>query len=157
MKILAFAFQNNISEQVLDQLPIETKLVLGPNIAIDLGNLIQLIIVMKPDHILGLGSYSGRDKDKLRIELKCTNKFRNAIYGEQIVELELPNFLKLVEDTKYARGIGNSWCNFVSYFLMKDLKESKSKAKYSFVHIPNTFEIKQSADRINKMIMNIKK
>lgn len=40
----------------------------------------------QPGYILGLGVYSGKDQDKIRIETKCTNQFRNDfINGDKLL------------------------------------------------------------------------
>jgi hypothetical protein len=69
----------------------------------------DLLIHDQPSQILGLGSYSGVDQDKIRIERIATNQFRNNKIEENAPDkFEINNFLTLSisnQDFKYAEAI----------------------------------------------------
>ncbi len=98
--------------------------------------LLEELIKLQPDKILGLGKYSGKDQAQVRIEIICTNKFRNKILGDQLIQLPIPYFLEPNKNMKLASGIGNSWCNLVSYKIVLAINSGKIKSKYTFLHIP---------------------
>ncbi len=98
---------------------------------------LKFITNHKPKYILGLGEYSGVDKEKIRIETICTNKFRNYfIDGNKYKEVRIPYFLQENQYMKKSKHIGNSWCNFVSWKIVNLLKEKKLTSMYTFLHIP---------------------
>jgi pyrrolidone-carboxylate peptidase len=95
----------------------------------------------QPEYILGLGSYSGVDQDKIRIETVCTNKFRNGfVAGGSLVETPIRNFLYENEVMKEAKGLGNSWCNYISWKIVYLIEQRQLKSMYTFLHIPKTFK-----------------
>ena len=66
--IAAFAFENNVSEKALEKLPLDQN---RKKVLSGVGSIEQYINYLKaeePKYILGLGEYSGKDKDKIRIE-----------------------------------------------------------------------------------------
>ncbi|MCL5090946.1 MAG: hypothetical protein M1514_02980 [Patescibacteria group bacterium] len=66
-------------------------------------------------HILGLGSYSGIDQDKIRIETTCSNQFRNDfVEGNSYQEVKIKPLFQPTPLAKFSQGIGNSYCNLVS-------------------------------------------
>lgn len=104
---------------------------------------LNLLTHEQPSHILGLGSYSGIDRDKIRIERITTNQFRNDKIEENAPsKLEIINFLSLSmpnENFKYADAIGNSWCNLISWKIMRLIEDGTLHSQYSFLHIPKGF------------------
>lgn len=98
---------------------------------------LKMILHEKPASILGMGIYSGRDKDKIRIETICTNKFKRGFLDiDEKVELTIPNFLTEDDKFKLAKGMGNSYCNFSAYKITKFIKGNKLDTKFSFLHVP---------------------
>lgn len=114
----------------------------------------EMIIHDQPKYILGLGSYSGIDNDKIRIEQVCTNKFRNNTYdGNPYKEIQINSFIKPSSIFKYASGIGNSYCNLNSYRIMSLIEEKRLSSQYTFLHIPksmNHFEASREIDKALK-------
>lgn len=146
MKLLAFAFQDNISSSILQKLDIVNKFYLPSNNR-KIENFVEELVKINPHYILGLGMYSGKDKDKLRIETLCLdeNETRQINY-----------FLTPHIQTKLAKGIGNSYCNFVSFQIMKEIENKKLNTKYTFIHIPRTFDIDEAIAEINQMLSELK-
>lgn len=102
---------------------------------------LNLLLHDQPNYILGMGTYSGVDQDKIRIETLCTNKFRNDIlYGNEYVEKKIDPYLEVSESMKFASGIGNSYCNLVSWKITELIDKGKLKAKYTFLHIPKNIK-----------------
>jgi pyrrolidone-carboxylate peptidase len=142
MNIIGFAFRGNISSKALNELSIKTKFEIeSDNKVIDL--FIEEMFKLNPKYILGLGMYSGRDKDKLRIETQC-------IYENKI--LKINNFLNPSGKSKFANGIGNSYCNYVSGKIMNEIYSKKLETKYTFIHIPKSFDIKVATEEIEEIL-----
>jgi pyrrolidone-carboxylate peptidase len=92
----------------------------------------------QPSRILGLGTYSGVDQDKIRVETVATNRFRNdSIEANAPVEININNYLEpSSENFKMASALGNSYCNLISWKIMRLISDGSLKSKYSFLHIP---------------------
>lgn len=101
---------------------------------------LDMLLHDQPEYILGLGSYSGVDQDKIRIETLCSNQFRNDFVDSNIyTETSINPFLTLSHPgLKYANAIGNSYCNQVSWQIVKLINEKKLKSRYTFLHIPKS-------------------
>jgi pyrrolidone-carboxylate peptidase len=99
---------------------------------------LKMLLHDQPSHILGLGSYSGVDQDKIRIETITTNRFRNdPIEAYAPDELRINNYLETSnENFKVVSALGNSYCNLISYKIMRLIEKGKLKSQYSFLHIP---------------------
>jgi len=68
----------------------------------------------KPTHILGLGIYTGKETDKVRIETRCNNRFKGEIINVENKgfdslkqeTLEINPFLKPGDKSLYADSMG---------------------------------------------------
>ena len=145
--IAAFAFARNISHRTLSALSVSTKLILPsrprPK---DVEQLLIKLQVLQPQFILGLGQYSRRDKDKLRIETQCSSPEK--------VDYKIDSFLSPSTNAKFAKGIGNSSCNRVCLEIIKAVKIGLFNSQFTFVHIPKTFDPAAAACEIEKMVVN---
>lgn len=140
MDTLFFAFEGNISGEILDLLEVGNKLKIKPSRKnCDVEDFLTYVKLNKPQKILGLGVYSGKDKSQIRLETLAKNKFRNNIIGE-FEEFQLD---QIVQSSyfKIARGLGNSWCNLVSYKIMNMKSSGDITSLYSFLHIPSTMDL----------------
>ncbi|OGD83579.1 hypothetical protein A2572_04745 [Candidatus Collierbacteria bacterium RIFOXYD1_FULL_40_9] len=99
---------------------------------------LKILLHDQPSHILGLGSYSGADQVKIRIETITTNRFRNdPIEAYAPDELRINNYLETSnENFKMASALGNSYCNLISWKIMRLIENGELKSRYSFLHIP---------------------
>jgi len=99
---------------------------------------LKMLLHDQPSHILGLGSYSGVDQDKIRIETITTNRFRNDLIEDNAPEeVNINNYLETSnENFKMASALGNSYCNLISWKIMRLIEKGKLKSRYSFLHIP---------------------
>lgn len=117
---------------------------------------LNLLVHDQPSHILGLGSYSGIDQDKIRIERITTNQFRNDKIEESAPDkLEINNFLSLPvpnDHLKYASAIGNSWCNLISWKIMRLIENENLRSQYSFLHIPKNFDQSLAIQQIENIL-----
>jgi len=155
-ELVIFGFEGNISEVVARRLAgHDTPLILlrGKS-AID--DLLVYLQRTQPYHILGLGEYSERDRDKLRIETVCNNKFRNQYEGGARQQLRINTRLQPGEKMKMARGIGSLYCNLVSYRIMQLVVARRLQPWYSFVHIPKSFDAMQAAEAIKLSLRQAK-
>lgn len=107
----------------------------------NLDKYLDMLVHDQPPYILGLGSYSGVDQDKIRIETICSNQFHNDLVdGDQYTEVEIKPFLEPSATMKYAKAIGNSYCNQVSWKIMQLINNGKLNSQYTFLHIPKTMK-----------------
>lgn len=117
----------------------------------------NFLIHDQPAYIIGLGLYSGVDQGKIRIEQKCSNKFRNEYREEtSLTEIEINYFLQPLRNSKYASGIGNSYCNLISYKIMKLIQSGELKAQYTFLHIPKLMKQWEAQKEIDHMLLQFK-
>lgn len=157
MQIYGFAFGRNLSASVLWRLKnIDCCYQIFPN---NLDRYLQMLLHDQPEYILGLGVYSGVDQDKIRIETKCSNQFRNDfIKGNEFEEILISPYLKPSILTKYAEGIGNSYCNMVSWQIMQLILQKKLRSQYTFLHIPKslgTITLVKEIDSLLGVVHNI--
>jgi len=145
MNIIAFAFRGNISSKILKKLNIKKKYVVSSNKKA-INNLVRKLIEENPSYILGLGMYNRVDKDKLRIETH---------YSKDRNKFPINYFLTPSKSTKFANGIGNSYCNFISLQIMKAIKNKQLNSKYAFIHIPKTFQINEAVSEIESMLATL--
>lgn len=118
---------------------------------------LNLLVHDQPSHILGLGSYSGIDQNKIRIERITTNQFRNDKIEENVPDrLDINNFLSLPMPNnhfKYADAIGNSWCNLISWKIIRLIENGTLNSMYTFLHIPKGFDQKLAVDAIDQALL----
>jgi pyrrolidone-carboxylate peptidase len=147
-----FAFKNTIAEKIARNLPQDNVYYLnGRKESID--RFLDHLLAIKPKKILGLGSYSGIDKKKIRIETICKNKFRNnRIFNNQIKQFDINYFVAPSEKLKLSSGSGNSYCNLVSALIMNAIRSNKLESQYTFLHIPKTFDSKMALVTIQEII-----
>lgn len=152
--LIIFAFQNTASENVLKEInhPFKELVHSNPD---EITSFINKQLLKEPKYILGLGDYSGKDTDRLRIELSCSNKFRNKLLGERLETFQISEFLSSQHVSKYAKGIGNSYCNLISYKFAQNILRSNLETKYGFIHIPKEFDMKEAAKEIEKLISKL--
>ncbi len=154
-KIYGFAFGRTIASSVLYQIKNLDCCYLVFGIS-SIDGYMNFLVKHQPKYILGLGVYTGKDQGEIRIEKKCTNKFRNGfIEGNTIIEQKINPFLRPIAGVKFAEGIGNSYCNYISYRITTLIKSGDLKSKYCFLHIPISFEINLAARIIDKMVTKL--
>jgi pyrrolidone-carboxylate peptidase len=107
----------------------------------------------KPTIIIGLGAYSGRDQDKLRIERACNLKWRNTALT-QFPITTIKTVLHETNITKFSYHHGNSWCNLLS---VSCINRKELCNVYNFVHIPSTFHVELAAKEINRQLVSLSK
>lgn len=151
MKLLVFAFKDTIAEQVANNLQIDANRILIESTIEAIDELITSTRTNKYDCVLGMGSYSGRDRDQLRIETECSSQFRNN--KTNLERVSIPYFLQPNDDMRLAKGIGNSWCNLVSYKFIKAFPS----IPYTFIHVPKLFSIDKAAALIDLQIKDMPK
>ena len=146
MNLLTFSFGGTNSELIANTLRDSGEVrIIGSSVyAID--ELIDHIRSHRYSHLLGIGQYSGRDHDKIRIETECTSKFRNLDTDRRRVPI--PYFLHEDEYLKLARGIGNSWCNLASYRITQQFPG----ISYTFLHVPTRYEIARAQRAIRRQL-----
>ncbi|GEM_PF-2300452 len=149
--LLAFAFKGNISEQVLSKLHISDSLYLHSTTE-SIALFLRKIQTIQSRFILGLGMYSGRDRDKLRMETICSNRFRNSILGNTVKYWKINYFLKPNADVKPASGIGNSYCNYISFQIGTLIQKQNLDLHYTFIHIPKNFDKEKAITTLRHLL-----
>ncbi len=135
MKTLIFGFENTVTEKVARQLSDIADIEVIKSNTADIERFITQTDLFHYERVIGMGTYSGRDKDHVRIETECSSQFRNN--KENLTRLPIPYFIDENNTFRLAKGIGNSWCNLVSFHLVKSL----NVAKYTFLHVPHTMPV----------------
>lgn len=154
-EIACFWFGRNISTRVMYKLrnTHSSYQVFSNN----LDHYLWLLLHWQPNHILGLGMYSWRDQDALRIETHCSNQFRNEYMHSQKKEaITLQPFLTPDNSLwKFANGMGNSLCNKTSYEIMQLIRTWELHSQYTFIHIPMSFSCSVAAREIDTALRHI--
>lgn len=117
---------------------------------------LDLLLHDQPKFILGMGVYSGVDQDAIRIETYTINQFRNnpiEFDTNSPKKLFIDPFSKpLVDNSKLASGLGNSWCNLISWKIMRLINQKKLNSRYTFLHIPKLYPLYKSKKIIEEML-----
>ena len=119
---------------------------------------LKMLIHDQPKYILGMGTYTGVDKDNIRIETVTKNQFRNDVIENDFPitkQIIINPFVKESENTKLASAVGNSWCNLISWKIMRLIENKELNSEYTFLHIPSSFDLKGSVILIDKLITKI--
>lgn len=141
------AFNNTIASKALSHLSQFQTYTIESDFS-SLADFVKTSSTLDVQYIIGLGQYSGRNRDMLRIETRCNKNFRNNQI-EKSDKLQLDNILTLTDKSKLATGLGNSWCNLMSVMM---LNNTKRNYLYAFIHIPKNFNAKVAAKEILGML-----
>lgn len=146
MSILVFAFRGTIAHTTAKLLQCADAVVIIDSSVAAIERFVRTTSFDRYEYILGLGVYSRRDKEMLKIETVCSGRFgRNA---SDSATLALPSFLTEAPGMKLATSMGIGWCNLVSYRLMQAVHPQH----YSFVHIPKTFSAQRAAALLDEQL-----
>ncbi len=127
--------------------------IVNPN---NLNHYLKMLLQDQPKYILGLGSYSGIDQEKIRIETICTNLFRNDYDGGVPKQTNLNYFLEPNENLKLGKAMGNSYCNQVSWKIMELINRGELHSRYTFLHIPKSVPIWVTSSIIDQSIRHLR-
>jgi hypothetical protein len=152
---LAYAHYTYKGRKILNSLDIDPdcKFLVGNKGS--LARLIKNIIIKKPKYIIGIGDYGGIDRSKIRIEAKCSNKFGMKLLGPELKEYDINYFFEENEIFKIANGIGKSYCNMASFYIMDLLWEKDLNSLYTFLHIPKGFDVDLAIEEINSQVRGL--
>ncbi len=142
--LLIVAFKGTIAETVANSLKAHERIIINssePGIKYAL----QKIKDLSPSKTIGIGMYSGSDTDMIRLELKCSSRFRNNGDNSKI---NIKSWLNHSKGIKSTSGMGNSWCNKLSW----EITNSFPNMPYSFLHIPKSFSPIQASDYIQTAV-----
>lgn len=164
-KVLLYGFQSNgeknISMAIINKLNIQNSIILDCNDLESFQSSAEHLLALVPnyEYIIGLGQYSGRDSDKIRVEGLAKNIFRNGtIHEEGMASYALyqPDLGWDSQDRfKQSKAMGNSWCNLSAYIISEIIHEKKYKTKLLFLHIPKSFPVEQAVELINDLMSNL--
>ena len=137
--LLILSFEDTIATDVGRHLGADLRLVIASS---DKGidRAINYIAEQKPARVLALGMYAGKDSAQCRLELSCSSRFRNQGTRKKWRLNSWLNSMTL----KPANGMGNSWCNKLSY----EVTRKYSQLPFSFVHIPKSYEVDKAVEEI---------
>lgn len=148
MNCFVFGFQGTIAEQILKN--IQTRVAITttylPSNKEAITDFVQQTNFAYYDYVIGMGSYSGRDHEAIRLETQCSNNFRVRPATLRFHAIS-PSFAP-TGPFAYAQGIGNSWCNLVSFMLL----EAYPNLNYTFLHIPKSFAITHASREIFRQL-----
>lgn len=149
MSVLMFGFSDGVSKEVVLSVKGRIEKQYFKSNVEDIKNFVESTDFDKYDYVIGCGIYSRKDCDRIRIEKLCCSQFRNN--KTNLNTLAIPYFLTPDNNFKFAKSIGNSWCNLVSYFIL-----SKSpNIRYVFLHIPRSLSTEKAASIISKKLEDI--
>lgn len=117
---------------------------------------LKMLIHDQPKHILGMGTYTGVDKDSIRIETVTKNQFRNDVIENDFPiskQIIINPFIKESENTKLASALGNSWCNLISWKIMRLIENKVLESQYTFIHIPSLFKLDYSIEVVENILV----
>ncbi len=134
--MIVFGFKATNSELVVSNLSGSYTKVILDSTAISISKFIKKLDTSSHDMILGLGQYGGRDNTGLRLEQLAKNKFRNERIGK-IPIIQLNSFLQPLPTMALGNGMGNSWCNLISYLIAT----KHPNIRYSFIHVPKHYPL----------------
>jgi pyrrolidone-carboxylate peptidase len=156
MRVYGFAFtRRNISCQTLYSVEGFThRTLLWGEVSID--RYVQKLLLDQPEYILGMGIYGGRDREHIRIETTCFNKFRRKeIMPGAPEQFEIPYFVKPTEISIIAKSIGNSWCNLVSWKITEQIMRGDLKSKFTFLHLPKRMDLNLTTTEVNSIFVQL--
>lgn len=142
--VLIIAFKATIAETVADRIKAQERIIINSSES-GIKYALQEIKDLSPAKVLGMGVYSRKDTDMIRLELKCSSRFRNNGNNSKI---NIKSWLNDSKGIKSASGMGNSWCNKLSW----EITNSFPDTPYSFLHIPKSFSSIQASDYIQEAI-----
>ena len=58
---------------------------------------------------------------------------------------------------KYTKATGNSYCNQISWEIMRLINQSELHSQYTFLHIPKTMKPWTIAPEIDQALLNFRK
>jgi hypothetical protein len=148
VSFLIFGFRDTISEEVALGLHAFGDVVVLDSSVDTIEAFVANIHAEKYQGILGLGSYSGMGSSELRIETTCTSQFRNDT--EPLQKKRIPFFFKSSARLRLTNGIGNSWCNLLSYKIVTAFPDKP----FTFLHIPSAFQPSEAIDIISRQLLD---
>lgn len=161
-KFLLYGFhshgEKNISVEIISKLNIQNSVLLDCNDLESFQSSADHLLTLVPnyEYIIGLGQYSGRDNEKIRVEGLAKNIFRNGVIHEEGMasyDLYQPDLGWDSQNRfKHSQAMGNSWCNLSAYIISEVIHKKKYKTKLLFLHIPKSFPAGQAVDLINDLI-----
>lgn len=116
---------------------------------------LDILLHDQPKYIVGLATYSGGDPNFIKIETLTKNQFRNSVIENELPmskKLLIKPFVKQIPQTKYASALGNSWCNLVSWKIVKLIEDEKLNSQYTFLHIPDSFKYRETLEVLEEML-----
>ena len=121
-----------------------------------MGSYLKLLIENQPKYILGMGIYTGKDKDYIKIETVCTNQFRRSFMSEDSLLTQSINpFVQESGLCLFSQSIGTSYCNLISWKIMSAISNGNLKSQYTFLHIPKLMNVEASTLDVQNLINNI--
>jgi len=147
VKILVLVFKATNTEKIAKHLQVPVDKIYIESDQDWINQFVANTDFTKYDYILGMGEYSGHDKRAIRIETECTSQFRNN--KDDLQKLSIPYFLEPKSPLKLANGIGNSWCNLLSHKVLSKVPD----AKFTFLHIPKTFNVGTATQAIERQLL----
>jgi pyrrolidone-carboxylate peptidase len=141
-QVFAFAFAHTNTHTILTNLEhIDHKQLLHREASIN--KYIEFLLQHQPTYILGLGKYTRRDQDKIRIE---------TIFTNESLEIRIQPFLKPSTNSKYATSAGTSYCNYISYKIALLIQTKELNSQYTFLHIPKKMPLQLATIEIQQLV-----
>jgi len=148
--VLVFGFCNTIAHEIASHLAELADVLYIESSALAIKELVEQVSSENYYQIIGIGQYSGRDQENIRIETHCTSQFRNN--KANLRTLPIPYQYAPVPPFKLANGIGTSWCNLVSYEILR----ASPGARYTFLHVPKEYGAEAAVTAISEQLKTLR-
>lgn len=138
--MLIVVFQKTFAEDIVKELDLLHVIYIKSSEK-SVNEFVSSLETLKPDKVLVLGQYYGRDRKYLRIEMDCHK-------GSDT--LPIPYFFHETENMKLGKrqtGI----CNFLSY----EIVSHYPSLSFTFLHIPKGFDKEIAMEEIEKQLMRL--
>jgi len=149
-RVLVVYFKQTVAEQVAKKLIGAVDTAGLDSDAAAISDFVQKLDAKRYKYILGLGQYSGRDQDALRLEMICNQKWRNT----PLLHFKNRDMVPFMAESKLLKtqvGHGNSYCNLLSL----QMRSAYPDTLYNFIHIPKNLDIHLASVELNSQLQDI--
>lgn len=137
--MLLVVFQKTLAEEVSQLLKSENIIYIKSSEK-SIHEFVKSLKTLKPDKVLALGQYYGRDRKFLRIETDCHKSSE---------KLTIPYFFRETDIIKFGKN-QTGLCNMLSY----EIASHYPHLPFTFLHIPKGFSKEVAAEEIRKQLNN---
>ena len=109
------------------------------------------------EYVVWLGDYTWRDRNTIRVESFCTNKYRNSYIHWDTLEQQLlyvPHN-KLTDEFLVGKWMGNGYCNASCWNILGRIQKTTRPIRMLFFHVPISYGIDSAIDQIDDLLASL--